>query len=101
MKYFMITKKLNKRQPRWVEFLVEFDFKIAYQSEKKNDKANSLTRRFENRFVDESDDRNKYIHQTVLSSEKVNSRIIQELNDTKKETNSKRIQSYHYSTKSN
>jgi hypothetical protein len=42
LKYFMITKKLNRRQVRWVEFLAEFDFKIAYQSRKKNDKADLL-----------------------------------------------------------
>ncbi len=82
LKYFMITKKLNKRQTKWAEFLVEFDFKIAYQSEKKNDKANSLIKRFEDQFIDESNDRNKHMHQTILSIEKVNSRIVQELNDT-------------------
>jgi hypothetical protein len=49
----MIIKKLNKRQTKWVEFSIEFDFKIAYQSEKKNDKADSLTRRLENRSTDE------------------------------------------------
>jgi hypothetical protein len=74
LKYFMITKKLNRRQTRWTEFLAEFDFKIAYQSEKKNDKANSLIKRSENRSVDESDDRNKHMHQIVLSLNKMNSR---------------------------
>ncbi len=83
LEYFMTIKKLNRRQTRWIEFLAEFDFKIAYQSEKKNDKADSLTRRLEDRSVDESNDRNKHMHQTVLSVEKVNSRIVQELNDTK------------------
>jgi hypothetical protein len=89
LKYFMTIKKLNKRQIRWAEFLAEFDFKIAYQSKKKNDKADLLTRRFEDRSVDEADDRNKHMHQTVLSTEKVDSRIIQKLNDTKKNLNSK------------
>jgi hypothetical protein len=83
LKYFMTIKKLNRRQARWAEFLAEFDFKIAYQSEKKNDKADSLTRRSKDRSIDESDDRNKHIHQTVLSAEKIDSRIVQELNDTK------------------
>jgi hypothetical protein len=69
----MITKKLNRRQARWTKFLVEFDFKIAYQSKKKNDKADSLTRRFDDRSIDESDDQNKHMHQTVLTSEKVDS----------------------------
>jgi hypothetical protein len=86
LKYFMTIKKLNKRQARWIEFLAEFDFKIAYQSEKKNDKANSLTKRFEDRLIDESDDRNKHMHQTVLSIERIDSRIIQKLNETEKDS---------------
>jgi hypothetical protein len=87
LKYFMTIKKLNKRQVRWAEFLAKFDFKIIYQSKKKNDKANSLTRRFEDRFDenDDSNDRNKHMHQTILSAEKIDSRIVQKLNDTKKE----------------
>jgi hypothetical protein len=35
LEYFMTIKKLNKRQIKWRKFLAEFDFKIAYQSEKK------------------------------------------------------------------
>ncbi len=60
----MITKKLNKRQIRWAKFLIEFDFKIAYQSKKKNDKADSLIKRFEDRSNenDDSDDGNKHMH---------------------------------------
>jgi hypothetical protein len=70
---------------RWAKFLIEFDFKIAYQSEKKNDKANSLIKRLENRSVDESHDRNKHMHQTVLSAEKIDSQIVQKLNDTEED----------------
>jgi hypothetical protein len=86
LKYFMITKKLNRRQARWAKFLAEFDFKIAYQSRKKNDKADSFTRRFDDRSIDESDDRNKHMHQTILTSGKVDSHILQELNDTKEDS---------------
>jgi hypothetical protein len=78
----MITKKLNKRQTRWIEFLAEFDFKIAYQSEKKNDKADSFTKRFEDRSKNESDAWNKHMHSIVLSWNKVDSQIMQELNNT-------------------
>jgi hypothetical protein len=90
LKYFMITKKLNKRQARWVEFLAEFDFKIVYQSKKKNDKANSLIRRWENRLKtnDDSDDKNKHMNQIVLLSTKLDSRIAQKLNDTEKDVRS-------------
>ncbi len=79
----MTIKKLNKLQARRVEFLTEFDFKIAYQSKKKNDKADSLIKRSKDRSIDESDDRNKHMHQTILSAEKIDSRIVQKLNDTK------------------
>jgi hypothetical protein len=86
LKYFMTIKKLNKRQIKWAEFLAEFDFQIAYQSKKKNDKADSLTRQLENRSIN---DRNKHMHRTMLSTKKVDSRIVQKLNDTKKNLNSK------------
>ncbi len=36
LKYFMIVKKLNKKQMKWVKFLIKFEFKIAYQFEKKS-----------------------------------------------------------------
>jgi hypothetical protein len=87
LKYFMIIKQLNKRQVRWAEFLAKFDFKIVYQSDKKNDKANSLTRWSSDRSSDknESNSRNKYIYQIVLFSEKVNARIFQEINDIESE----------------
>jgi hypothetical protein len=85
LEYFMITKKLNRRQVKWAKFLAEFDFKITYQSRKKNDKADSLIKRLDDRSIDESDDRNKHIHQTILTSEKVDSQILQELNDTEEE----------------
>jgi hypothetical protein len=88
LKYFMITKKLNKRQTRWAKFLAKFDFKIAYQSEKKNDKANSLIKRSRNRSINESDDRNKHMHQTILSTKKVDSRIVQQINDIEENSNS-------------
>jgi hypothetical protein len=79
----MMIKKLNRRQVKWAEFLVEFDFKIAYQSEKKNDKTDSLIKRLENWSKNESNDRNKHMHQTILSAKKMNSKIVQKLNDTK------------------
>jgi hypothetical protein len=82
----MTIKKLNKRQTKWIEFLTEFDFKIIYQLKKKNDKANSLTKRLEDKSIDESNDRNQHMHQIVLSLNKINSRLVQELHDTEKDT---------------
>ncbi len=85
LKYFMITKKLNKRQTRWIEFLVEFDFKIAYQFDKKNDKADSLIRRSDDKSKNESNDKHKHMHQTLLTSKKMNSKILKKINDTEKD----------------
>jgi hypothetical protein len=48
-----------------------------------------LIKRFEDRSVDESNDKNKHMHQTILSIEKVDARVIQELNDTKENSDSK------------
>ncbi len=44
-----------------------------------------MTRRSEDRSDenDNSNDRNKHMHQTVLSAKKIDSRVVQELNDTK------------------
>jgi hypothetical protein len=57
LEYFMITKKLNWRQVRWVEFLVDFNFVIIYQAEKTHIKVNALTRRSEDRSNFEKDNR--------------------------------------------
>ncbi len=66
----MTTKKLNRRQVKWAKFLTKFDFKIAYQFEKKNDKADALTRRFDNRSIDELNDKQRHMHQILLFSKK-------------------------------
>jgi aminopeptidase C len=49
-----------------------------------------LTRRSEDRSDenDDSNDRNKHMRQTVLSVEKVDSRIVQKINDTKENLSS-------------
>src|SRR6266498_1432483 len=31
LKYFMITKELNRRQARWAQYLASFDFDILYR----------------------------------------------------------------------
>ncbi len=85
LKYFMITKKLNKRQTRWIEFLVEFDFKIAYQSDKKNDKVDSFIKRSDDKSKNESNDKHKHMHQTLLTSKKMNSQILKKINDIEKD----------------
>ena len=44
-RYFMITKKLNVKQIRWIEKLIAFDFEIEYRKNKFNF-ANASSRKF-------------------------------------------------------
>ena len=62
LKYFMIIKKLFRRQIRWTFFLFKFNFKIMYQIESRNVKIDLLIRLFKFTFKNEIDARNKYQH---------------------------------------
>ena len=42
---FTITKELNRKQVRWSEKLISYDFKIEHMSKTHNEKANALSRR--------------------------------------------------------
>jgi len=42
---FLITKKLNKRQVKWVEILIKYYFKIKYIKGINNAKANIFNKR--------------------------------------------------------
>ena len=66
LKYFMSTKKLIPRQVRWAEFLSEFNFVISYQSGKKNDKANALTRKPNKQPTNDEDKRRKHSVRVLL-----------------------------------
>jgi len=68
LKYFMIIKKLIRRQTRWAEKLFEYNFKIIYQSEKQNLKADALIRMSDVKSVKSNDDRKLYQHQMLLSA---------------------------------
>lgn len=67
----MITKKLTPRQVRWVEFLSEFNFIISYQSSKKNNKANALTRKSNNQPHDNDDKHLEYCMHMLLPLERI------------------------------
>jgi len=45
LEYFISTKKLSRRQARWVELLSQYNFKINYRPSIVNRKADALTRR--------------------------------------------------------
>ena len=68
LKYFIIIKKLIRRQTRWAEKLFEYNFKIIYQSEKQNLKADVLIRMSDVKSVESNDDWKLYQHQMLLSA---------------------------------
>ena len=82
LEYFMTTKKLTPRQARWAEFLLEFNFKVTYQTGKKNEKADALTRKPNNRLISDED----YEHrmQVLLPPERIEIQPIEITNESDK-----------------
>ena len=68
LQIFMITKQLNRRQARWVEFLSKFNFQIAYRSNAQDAKSNSLTKRSQNLSKSNIDERRQFQHKTILKA---------------------------------
>ncbi len=68
LKYFMIIKKLIRWQTKWAEKLFEYNFKIIYQSEKQNLKADVLIRMSDIKSVESNNDWKLYQHQMLLSA---------------------------------
>ena len=66
LKHFMTFKQLNRKQIKWVEFLAEFNFKIAYRSEIQNIKSNNLTKRSQDFSSNINDHKHKYNHRTLF-----------------------------------
>ena len=53
-----------------MEFLLKFNFVISYQSGKKNDKADALTQKPEDRLTDKKNEWQKHRMQVLLPSER-------------------------------
>ena len=71
LEYFMTTKKLTPRQAKWAEFLSEFNFKVMYQTGKKNDKADALTRKPNEWPANEKNERQEHRMQVLLPQERI------------------------------
>jgi hypothetical protein len=69
LKYLMFIKQLNRRQSRWVQFLIDFHFVIIYLLEKSNEKADSLIKRAKD-VSNKKNDRQKQQNQILLSFER-------------------------------
>ena len=76
LEYFITTKKLTPRQARWAEFLSEFNFKVTYQTGKKNDKADALTRKPNKQPANEEDERQEHRMQVLLPPEQIEIQLI-------------------------
>ena len=66
LEHFMTTKRLNRRQARWAEFLSEFNFKITYRPGKQGEKPDTLTRRSQDLPKGLEDSRQQHQFQTLL-----------------------------------
>ena len=71
LEYFMTMKKLTPRQARWAEFLSKFNFVVTYQSGKKNDKADALTRKPNKQPISDEDDRQEHRMRVLLPPEQI------------------------------
>lgn len=69
LQYFMTTKRLNRRQARWSEFLSRFNFRLIYRPGAQGGKPDALTRRSSDQPQGEDDERQKPQRQTVLKLE--------------------------------
>ena len=67
----MCTKKLTPRQVRWAEFLSEFNFVISYQSGKKNNKADALTRKSNKQLTDNENKQRKHSVRVLLPPNRI------------------------------
>ena len=83
LEYFITTKKLTPRQARWAEFLSKFNFVVTYQTGKKNDKADALTRRPNEQSASEEDEQQEHRMQMLLPPERIEIQLIEVTNKPK------------------
>jgi len=67
----MKDKELSRRQMRWVQKLVDFNFKIMYRSGKQNIKVDALTRRVDSVSRSLEDERCRYQRTTILTPDRM------------------------------
>jgi len=67
----MKDKELSRRQMRWVQKLVDFNFKIMYRPGKQNIKVDALTRRVDSVSRSFENERCRYQRTTILTSNRM------------------------------
>jgi hypothetical protein len=70
LEYFTTTKLLNRRQARWSQFLLQFNFKIVYRPGTAGGKPDALTRRSGD-LPKEGDDRSLENQTTIIKPENI------------------------------
>ena len=76
---FMSTKQLNQRQVRWAEFLSQFNFVIMYRPGSKATLPDALSRLPGTKPKDGDDERLRHRAQVILSPERIDPMILEEL----------------------
>jgi hypothetical protein len=78
LEYFMTTKILSARQARWAEYLSRFYFKLMYRAGKSNERADALSRKYEDTIAQ---DRvmAEYRTQVFLPRSKISDEVIHDL----------------------
>ena len=84
LEYFMMIKKLIRRQIKWFEFLLQYSFVIMYQFDVQNVKANALTRRFNDQSFEKIKNRLERQIKTLLFRNKLKALSIDFESDEKK-----------------
>ena len=63
---FITKQKLTRRQARWAEILLEFNFEVIYRDGKSSTKADTLIRWADSRLTDADNERVKHQDQILL-----------------------------------
>ena len=63
---FITKQKLTRRQARWAEILLEFNFEVIYRDGKSSIKADALIRQADSRLTDADNERVKHQDQILL-----------------------------------
>ena len=75
LEHFITTKQLNRRQARWAEFLLEFNFRIIYRPGKESEKPDTLTRLAQDRPKGFDNSRQQHQFQTLLKADQLDHNV--------------------------
>ena len=81
--YFMTTKKPTPRQAKWAEFLSKFNFIVTYQTGKRNDKTDTLTKKPNKQPANKKDEQQKHWMQVLLLPKRIKIQPIKVNNEFK------------------